>query len=155
MPSALALSKLMTELKLQMFDHDPGATTAIVTSPDGGTTKRVVDFASYTHLLVAAKPSIVAAGGLTLLEIIAADDSAMSANVTVVKTTTIAADSLNDYVVLECSAEEVAQLSAAGGFALRYVAARLTMATNTDEAVVVYLALPRFHYDGQTATLIN
>lgn len=157
MPSALSTERVGSRLYMRSWDHDPGATTAIITSPDGGTTKRSLDLSLFGAFAVQVKPTIVAAGGLTKVEIIAADDSAMTANVTVVKDSgTIAADALDDNGWLECTAEEVAQLSAAGGFALRYVAARLTMATATDEASVTYIGFdPRHPRTGLTAQVIT
>lgn len=154
--AATASEKLGSGIFMKGYDHDPGATTAIVCSPDGGTTKRSLDLSLYEGFGVLAKPNIVGGGGLTKLEIIAADDSALSTNVIVVKDSgTIAADALDDNAFLECTAEEVRQLSEAAGYASRYVGARLTMATNTDEATVIYIGFgPRFPRTGLTATAI-
>lgn len=139
------------KLFVNSYDHDPGATTAVLASPDGGTTIRYVDLALYSRFAASARPTVVAAGGLTKLEIVASATADFAA-VTVVKDSgTIAGDSLNDVAFLECSAEEVQGL----GSTLRYVAARLTMATNTDEANVTYIALPRFPRAGLTATVIT
>jgi len=157
MASALSSEKIGSALFMAAYDHDPGATSAVITSADGGTTKKSLDLSLYAAFGVLAKPNIVGGSGLTKLEIIAADDSALTTNVVVVKDSgTIAADALADYAFLECTAEEVAQLSAAGGYASRYVGARLTMATNTDEATVVYIGYqPRFPRSGLTATTIT
>ncbi|MBP9863345.1 MAG: hypothetical protein KBD62_35700 [Kofleriaceae bacterium] len=156
MASALSSEKIGSALFLASYDHDPGATTAVITSADGGTTKKALDLSLYGAFGVLAKPNIVGGGGLTKLEIIAADNEALTTNVVVVKDSgTIAADALSDYAFLECTAEEVAQLSAAGGYASRYVGARLTMGTNTDEATVTYIGFaPRFPRSGLTATVI-
>lgn len=151
MASAVASEYIGSRVKMVAYDHDPGATTAIITSPDGGTTKRVHDLKDGFYFGVLAKPTIVGGAGLTVLEIIASATSAMGTE-TIVKTTTVAGDSLNDYVFLECTAEEVKHL----GATLRYVAARLTMGTSTDEASVVYITMNRdFETTGMTATLIN
>lgn len=157
MASALSSEKIGSALFLASYDHDPGATTAVITSADGGTTKKSLDLSLFDGFGVLAKPNIVGGGGLTKLEIIAADDSALTTNVVVVKDSgTIAADALADNAWLECTAEEVAQLSSAGGYASRYVGARLTMATNTDEATVTYVGFrPRFPRSGLTATVIT
>lgn len=156
MASALSSERFGSRVYLKSYDHDPGATTAIITSPDGGTTKRALDLSLYGGFGVLVKPTIVAAGGLTKLEIIAADDEALTANVVVVKDSgTIAADALDDQAYLECLASEVRQLSEAAGYASRYVGARLTMATATDEASVTYIGFdPRFPRTGLTATAI-
>lgn len=151
MASAVSSSYFADVVFLKSYDHDPGATTAILASPDGGTTIRYLDLASYLRFAVQARPTIVGGGGLTKLEIVASATTDFS-SVTVVKDSgTVAADSLNDVVFLECSAEEVQHL----GSTLRYVAARLTQATSTDEANVTYLALPRVATAGITATAIT
>ncbi len=155
MASPQASQKFGAELFIKSYDHDPGATTAVLLSPDGGTTIRYLDMRDYLHIGVMARPTIVAAGGLTKLEIVASADVAFG-SVTVIKDSgTVAADSLNDVVFLECSAEEIAQEAADAGVDLRYVAARLTNATNTDEDSVTYIALPRHPRLDLTATAIT
>ncbi len=155
MASALATEYFGSRLYINSYDHDPGATTAVLASPDGGTTIRYLDMKDYEHFAVQARPTIVGGGGLTKLEIVASAATSFS-SVTVIKDSgTVAADSPNDTVFLECSAEEIAQLAAEGGVALRYVAARLTQATNTDEANVTYVAEPKRAYSGLTATNIT
>lgn len=155
MASAVATEHFGSRVFLKDYDHDPGATTAVLASPDGGTTIRYLDMKDYEHFAVMARPTIVGGSGLTKLEIVACADTAFS-TVTVVKDSgTVAADSTNDVVFEECSAEEIAQLATDGAVALRYVAARLTQATNTDEANVTYLAHPKRAYAGMTATTIT
>lgn len=155
MASAIATEWFGSRFFLKSYDHDPGATTAVLASPDGGTTIRYLDMKDYERFSVMARPTIVGGTGLTKLEIVACADTAFS-SVTVIKDTgTIAGDSLNDVAFLECSAEEIASLGSDGGVSLRYVAARLTQGTNTDEANVTYLALPKRAYSGLTATTIT
>lgn len=155
MASAVATEYFGSKLFLKSYDHDPGATTAVLAGPDGGTTIRYLDMKDYEHFACMARPTIVGGTGLTKLEIVACADTAFS-SVTVVKDSgAVAGDSLNDVVFLECSAEEIAQLATDGAVALRYVAARLTMGTNTDEANVTYLAKPQRAYSGLTATTIT
>lgn len=147
MASAVDTQRLQCCLRVRSFDHDPGATTAIITSADGGTTKQYEDMSVFTKFMAIAKPTIVAAGGLTKLEIVASTDAAFTTPVSVKDSGTVAADALNDNVVLECTAEELKAL----GASLRYVAARLTMATATDEACVTYIAAGgRFSYEDLT-----
>lgn len=150
MASAVTTQRLGAQLAVYSHDHDPGATSAILCSPDGGTTIRYVDMAEVSALLVVAKPNVVGGGGLTKLEIVASATAAFS-SVTVVKDSgAVAADALQDNVVLECNAEEIAEL----GETLRYVAARLTMATGTDEATVTYIADSMHNKANNTATTI-
>lgn len=151
MPSAVATQKIASRLFLKSYDHDPGATTAIVTSADGGTTKIVLDLKDYRHFGVMAKPNIVGGSGITLLEIIASAASDMSSPVVVVAHAATVGDALADNIWLECTDNEVAQL----GNTYRYVAARLTMATATDEATVTYVGVPKVEAANLTATAIT
>jgi hypothetical protein len=151
MASLVTTQKLGSSLSVYSHDHDPGATTAILASPDGGTTIRYVDMGAYENLMVVAKPNIVGGGGLTKLELVASATVAFSTVVSVKDSGTIAADALQDNAVLECTAQEVAEL----GQTLRYVAARLTMATATDEATVTYIAANGREYGNQTTTTIT
>jgi hypothetical protein len=152
MPSAVSTEKIFANQKIQMFDHDPGATTAIIVSPDGGTTKRTVDGRDAENFAVIAKPTIVGGNGIVKLEIIASASSDMSSPVVVKDSGAVVADSLNDYVALECSMAEVRHL----GAGLRYLAGRITMATATDEAAATYIQDGlRFAGEAQTATLIT
>lgn len=150
MPSAIDSQKLGSTLFVKSYDHDPGATSATLAGPDGGTTIRYVDMGAYENLMVVVKPNVVGGGGLTKLELVASATAAFS-SVTVVKDSgTVAGDALDDNVVLECTAQELTQL----GESLRYVAARLTMATGTDEATVTYIAAGGREYNNLTATAI-
>lgn len=127
---------------IQLWDHDPGGTCATLVSPDGGTTVRSIDMRDYSHFACAAMSTQLTGNGITKLEIVASDSSDMSTNVTVIKDSgTVAADAEFDWVIEECSAEEVAQEGADGDVTgLRYVAGRITEANGSDEAVAVYFA---------------
>lgn len=142
MASAVATQKIRSELKIVCIDHDPGATTAIIASPDGGTTPAVLDMANYRHFSVHAQLTVAAAGALTKLEIIASASAAMTSEEVIKDSGTIAADAVGDWAIEECSAEEIAQIASTSGKALRYVAARLTMSNAGSEAAVSYIALP-------------
>lgn len=147
MASAVDTQKIQSRQFIHLYDHDPGATTAVIVSPDGGTTIRTVDMSLFTRFFVQAMATIIGGGGLTLLEIIASAASDMSSAVVVKTSGTIAADAVGDVANLECDVKELAAL----GSDLRYVAARLTMATATDEAAVVYIAeAGRFNYEDLT-----
>lgn len=151
MASAVATEKLGSSIYVHSYDHDPGATSATLAGPDGGTTIRYLDMKDYGHVGVLVKPSIVGGTGVTKVELVASATTTFS-SVTVVKDSgTVAGDSLEDNVFLECSAAEVVQL----GATLRYVAARVTNGTNTDEATVTYIGVPHKAYTGLTATAIT
>lgn len=141
MASAVAEQHIRARNLIQMWDHDPGATTAQITTPDGGTTKRLVDMRDYEHFAVTAYASVLAGNGITKLEIVACTDTA-GTNATAIKDSgTIAADALGDWAMLECSADEVRYAGDAAGLALRYVGARLTCQNSGDEAVVTYIGV--------------
>jgi hypothetical protein len=136
------------------YDHDPDSASATITTPDAGTTKRSLDMGLYSNFAVLVNNQALTGAGVTKVEIVAADDSAMATNLTQIKDSgTIAVTNLDKYALIECSAEEVAQASAAGGFSLRYVAARITVANSADEARVIYIALPKQPHRATTAAL--
>lgn len=150
MASAVSTEKIGASLYIRSYDHDPGGTSATLASPDGGTTIRYADMNELENLAVQVRPT-VAGGAMTKVELVASATTSFSA-VTVVKDSgVVAADSLNDTVFLECSAAEVVHL----GATLRYVAARMTNATGTDEANVTYIGIPKRKYTGLTATAIT
>lgn len=139
MATAVTSQKFASTHAMESYDHDPGATTAIVTSPDGGTTQRWVAMRDYGDFAVQARPTVVGGDGITLLEIVAATDSA-GTDVTVIlahaaSTTT----TLDKYVNLEVTDEQINEVGKAASKNFTHVAARLTMATATDEANVTYV----------------
>jgi hypothetical protein len=141
MASAVDTQKIASNQQIQMWDHDPGATTAIVVSPDGGTTKRTVDMRDFSRFGVGAAITVLGTGGaITKLEIIASAASDMSSPVVVKDSGTVDADAVGDWLFEECTAEEIAQLASEAGVRYRYVAGRLTMDAADAEACVVYLA---------------
>lgn len=141
MASALSVQKFRSTHKMLMYDHDPGATTALITTPDGGTTDQIFDMRDYESFVVAAAMSVVGtSGAITKLEIVANDVSDFSGTTVVVKDSgTVDADATGDWLIQECTAEEVAQLGAENSVNLRYVAGRLTLDASDAEAVVVYI----------------
>ena len=151
MASSVSGEKIGSMLWLHSYDNDPGATTAILAGPDGGTTIRYVDMKDYEVLGVLVKPNIVGGTGVVKVELVASATAAFSSVVVVKDSGAVAGDSLEDNVFLECSAAEVVQL----GATLRYVAARVTHGTNTDESTVTYIGIPKREYTGLTATAIT
>lgn len=148
MASAVATEKLFATHKIAMYDHDPGATTAVIVSGDAGTTKRYVDGRDAENFAVIAMTTI---GDMSKLEIVASSDAAFTSPVVVKDSGAVVADAVGDYVALECTMAEVAPL----GADLRYLAGRITMDTATDEAAVTYIQTGlRFAKSGQTATTI-
>lgn len=157
MASAVATQHMRSGNLYQVWDHDPGATTATVTSPDGGTTQRWVDLKEYSHFAAIAIQTVIgSSSGITKLEIVAASDTAGTDITSIKDSGTVDADALCDWLMEECSAEEVAHIGAAAGLNLRYVAARITQSHAGDEAVIVYHAIPVRKYLNHTpATTIS
>lgn len=146
MPSLVAEQHIKCNHLIQIWDHDPDTASAAVVSPDAGTTKRYLDMRDHDHFAAAAINSVLVGAGITKLEIVAASDQA-GANLTVIKDSgTVAANTLNKWLIEECAADEIAQASAASGLNLRYVAARLTLANMADEAKVVYFTDAKRRY---------
>ena len=75
MASAVATEKIGSQLFIQSYDHDPGATTAILGSPDGGTTIRYLDMKDYTSVGVQVRPTIITTS-LTRVELVASATTA-------------------------------------------------------------------------------
>lgn len=147
---------LGAELFVKSYDHDPGATTAVLASPDGGTTPVSMDMRDYSAGGVMVKPSIVGGAGVTLVRVFASVDALGATSATLVRSSgAVAGDSLNDVVWVEWTAEEIAALGDAAGVALRYVTIEITMGTNTDEAVFTLVGKPVYPRDGLTATAIT
>lgn len=151
MASAVSTETIGSMLYMHSYDNDPGSTNATLAGPDGGTTIRYLDLKDYSAVGVLVKPNIVGGTGVTKVELVACANTAFS-SVTVVKDSgAVAGDALEDNVFLECTDAEVIQL----GATLRYVAARVTHGTNTDESTVTYIGLPKRAYTGLTATAIT
>lgn len=151
MASAVASQHIRSGFLFQVWDHDPGGTSALVVSPDGGTTDRYVDMRDHTHFAVIAIQTVIgSSSGITKLEIVAATDTA-GTDLTVIKDSgTVDADALCDWLMEECTESEVAQAATAAGKDLRYVAGRITQSNAGDEAIAVYFALPKRKYKDLT-----
>lgn len=157
MASAVAEQHMRCNNLYQVWDHDPNASTAVIASPDGGTTLRYVDMRDYERFAAIAIQTVIgSSSGITKLEIVASADTAFT-SVTVIKDSgTVDADALCDWLMEECSADEIRHLGDAAGVALRYVAARITQSNSGDEAVVVYHGIPnRCYLDLTPATTIS
>lgn len=140
------------------YDHDPGATGAVLMSPDGGTTKYILDMRDYDAILVQSRTSVSASSsGVTKLELVAYADSAGAGTAYVVKDSgTVAADAVGDLVKIECIAAEIAQIGSDNGVDLRYVTPRLTCSNSGDEAQVVVIRRALRQYGDLTqATVIS
>lgn len=151
MASQNATQHIRSGYLFQVWDHDPDTASAIVVTPDGGTTDRYVDGNTIERFAVICISTIFGgASGVTKLEIVAASDTAGTDLAVIKDSGTVDADALADWLIEECSMEEVAQIATDNGTNLRYVAGRVTCSNSGDEAIVVYFACPKRAYLNQT-----
>lgn len=157
MASAATSQKIGSSWAIKLYDHDPGTASALIVSPDGGTTKRYVPMALYELFGVKCMTSVSASSsGPTLVDIVAATDSAGTNVTTVVSSGTVAADAVGDEVFVECTAAQVKEVGDAAGYTFTHVGARITCSNSGDECVVAYIrGNPKFTASGLTATDIS
>lgn len=155
MASGVTTVKLFANAAMITYDHDPGATSAMITSPDGGTTKRYVAIENYEGFAGLVMATI-ATGGPTLVDIVGAADSAGTSVATIVSSGTVAADAVGDFVAVECTAEQVKEVADAAGVVFTHVGVRITCANAGDECAVTYIRhSPRYPQTGLTANAIS
>ena len=131
MASLVQSQKLLDRLKIEAGLHVPSDTGADIHSVLG-----YVDLRDFDAFAVIAQTTTSAGTGLNLLEIVSAIDTS-GTNATVIKASAaVAQTNTTYYQVLECMAEEIAELGRASSLALRYVGARLTC-DNTSTRVEV------------------
>lgn len=154
MATAVTTQKLRAKHAIEMWDHDPGTASALITSPDGGTTKRYVAMKNYERFFAAAMATVIAGGGtgITLIEIVAAEDSS-GTNITVIlASAAIQADAQGDWACLEVTAEQIIEVGKAAGYAFTHVGLRITCNNSGDEAAVLYVRSgAKFPQDALTA----
>lgn len=139
-------NKILANLAIQNYDFDPGASTV--------TEIAWVDMRDFSNF-AAAFTRTIGTSAVTF-DIIANDQSDGSGTDTVIKTHAVASEpnALMDQIWLECTADEI---GAGGTGPARYVTARASVATITDEAVITYVRDTRggrFAHDGLTADII-
>lgn len=156
MASAVTSQKIASNNAIRSYDHDPGATSAQIVTPDGGTTKQLVPLALYEWFGVACMTSVSASSsGVTLVDIVACTDSAGTNATTVVSSGAKLADAVGDFIFVECTAAQVKEQGDADGRVYTHVGARITCSNAGDEAVVTYIrANPKFAALGLTADVI-
>jgi hypothetical protein len=157
MASAVTSAKISPNWAILSYDHDPGATTAQIVTPDGGTTKRLVALRDYELFGVACMTSVSASSsGATLVDIVACTDSAGTNATTVVSSGTVAADAVGDFVWVECTAAQVKEQGDSDGRVYTHVGARITCSNSGDECVVTYLrGNSKYPTAGLTANAIS
>ena len=134
MASPQASDKLFSRMALYAYDHDPANSTV-------DTEIAWVDMRDYESFFVLLFTSVLAGTGPTAFSIVANADSAGGGTDVTIKTHAVGSspDAVGDFLVLECTAEEIAQEASDAGVAnARYVCARVTCNNTADECVVVY-----------------
>lgn len=139
MATAVTSQRIQSRMAITSYDHDPGATTAVVVSPDGGTTQRWVPMRDFDEFYVQVRPTIAAANGITLLEIVGAVDVAGTSVTVILAHAASITDTLDKYLGLEVNVDQINEVGNAASLKFTHVAARITMATNTDEANATYI----------------
>ncbi len=157
MASAVTVSKLFSNASIKLYDHDPGATSAVVVSGDGGTTKNYLAMANYESFVVVAMNSVsTSSSGPTLVEIIAATNSSGTNATAIVTSGTVASTNVGDNVCVECTAEQIKEVGAAAGYAFTHVTGRITCSNSGDECVVLMGRFnPKAPQDALTANYIQ
>ncbi len=150
MASSVSTDKLFTTHAIASYDFDPDSTAA--------TDVAWVDLRDYSNFAVIVMSSALTGNGPAAFKILANPNSDGSGTDVEVKAHAVGSkpDAVGDYLVLECTAEEIAELASDNSSALRYVSANIAMANAADEAVVTYIRTgARFQYDGMTADYIS
>lgn len=130
MASGLTANKLASEIAVTHYDFDPDATAA--------TAVGWVDMRDFSKMMVSFFRTI-GTSAMTLTIKAAPAASETNAQTIVTKTVSSEPDAVGDYLFLECLADQIAQVAATSGYALRYVSAYVSFATATDEGVVTYI----------------
>lgn len=155
MASAVTTAKFGANNAVVTYDHDPGTTSALITSPDGGTTKRYVamkDYEGFAGIVMAT----IATTGPTLVDIVAATDSSGTNVTTIVSSGTVAADAVGDVVYVECTAEQINEVGKAAGYNFTHAGVRITCGNSGDECAVTYIRFgAKYPQSGLSANAIS
>jgi len=142
MASTVSTDKLMSTLKVKSYDFDPGVATVVAID--------WVDMKDFDAFMASFFRTI---GTSNVTFDIAVSASSSGSSPVVVKTHAVGSqpDAVGDQLFLECTAEEIKGVLAAG----RYVSARVSVVTDTDEGVVTYIRRPIRLYRGLTADIVS
>jgi len=111
------------------------------------------DMRDFRHFMAIVHAAALTGTGVTAFSIKAAPAASATNEQTIVSHAVGSApDGEDDFLMLECSAEQIAQIGAAAGYDLRYVAVYLTVNNSSDLLDVVHIfGGPRFAHSGLTA----
>ena len=153
MASAQAPQCIHANQYIRMYEHDPDGTSATLVT---GAATPGIDMSLYSHISISGMTTVSASSsGISKVEIIAADDAALTTNVVVVEEASATADAVGDTIVVEATAEQIGKLADDNGYDTRYAGARLTCSNSGDEAAVTYVALAERPQLDLTANVIS
>lgn len=157
MATAVTTNKIASVMALKLFDHDPGASSAVVVSGDGGTTKNYLAMRDYEGFCVLAMNSVsTSSSGPTLVEILGATDSSGTNATVIVTSGTVASVTVGDNIFVECTAEQINEVGKAAGYNFTHVTGRITCSNSGDECVVLMGRFrSKFPQSGLTANNIT
>lgn len=148
MATAQTVSKLFSRFFIKSYDHDPDSTSA--------TAVEWVAAKGFENFGFIAMASALTGTGISAMSIQAAT-AAAGTNNTIIKSHAVgsAADAVGDCLTLECTAEEIAAVGRAAGYAFTHVSLVITFGNNAaDENVVTYIWEGNRQYDALTADVI-
>lgn len=117
-----------------------------------------VDMQDYEGIAIIAQAAALTGTGVTAFSILANSDSAGGGTDATVVTHALgtAPDAAGDYVVLECTAEQIRAVETSSTGALRYVTAKIDTNNASDQISVVYIRYAAKHAaSGLTADVIS
>ena len=141
MASAVTTQKIGSTSAIKTYFHVPGGTSATVCNDNGGSAVWL-DMSQYESFGVEVMNAVSgSSSGPTLVDIVGADDSSGTNVTTIVSSGTIspAITAVGKNVFIECTGEQVKEVSAASGFNFKYVSARITTSNSGDKQSVVFI----------------
>lgn len=131
--------KLRSRMKINQFSHDPNATTAQITTPNGGTLKNYVDLKDYKQSVLFGYAATVVGGIVTTLEVVVSEATAFSTVKVIRSLTSLALDGKGENAWIELLLSDVAQANGEDGKNYRYASLRITADTATVEGLVTVI----------------
>jgi len=152
MASAQASDKFLCNNKCYAYYIDPADLTV-------ATDVAWVDMSAYGEFTVICMTTVLGSTGITALSIVAnVDATGTPGTDRIIKTHAVGSlpNAIGDFLVLSCTAEEIAQIGKDNSEDLRYVTAIVTGAHADATAAVVYIrSKPTFASDGLTADYVS
>lgn len=136
MGSAVTTQEIASKHSVTAYYHKPASSSAQYLTRDGGTTFHWLDMSTFDAVGFSACNAELTGNGLTHLEIWAADDTSATNATVIVASATLAGTTIEKGGFVECTADQIKEISAANSLKLRYVTAKITLANSSDTAAV-------------------